>query len=127
MKKLSLLTAQFIVILVISGLPELKGQVFLDIESGFVFSGYSDVRIPGDQGTLFSLSKELDTSPAMFFRARIGYTINSRHNISALYAPLSLKSEGRVPRDISFEGEVFPANSFINGLYKFNSYGHTYR
>lgn len=127
MKKITLITGQFIIILILSGLPELKGQAFLDLETGIVFSGYNDVRIPGDQGTLFSLSKELDASPGMFFRARIGYTIKSRHNISVLYAPLSLKSEGSIPRDLLFEGEVFPANSLLKGIYKFNSYRLTYR
>lgn len=49
------------------------GQWFLDVENGAVFSGYNDVEIPRDIGTRFSLSEELKTDPAYFFRLRLGY------------------------------------------------------
>lgn len=51
--------------------PKTLAQADLDIESGFVFSGYNDVRIPGDGGTLFSLSEELETDPEVFYRIRV--------------------------------------------------------
>ncbi len=103
------------------------GQTIFDFETGVVFSGYNDVRIPGDQGTLFSLSKELDASPKVFYRVRAGYTFHTRHNLSLLYAPLAVKSNGSIPRDLTFEGVVFPANTTLIGFYKFNSYRLTYR
>ncbi len=31
-------------------------QAIIDFETGAVFNGYNDVRIPGDDGTLFSLT-----------------------------------------------------------------------
>lgn len=104
-----------------------KSQALIDLESGLVFTGYNDVRIPGDQGTLFSLKDDLQSKAKVFYRVRASYTIKSRHTISLLYAPLETKSEGSVPRDIFFEGVVFPANSQLNGIYKFNSYRLTYR
>jgi hypothetical protein len=103
------------------------GQTIFDFETGVVFSGYNDVRIPGDQGTLFSSSKELDASPKVFYRVRAGYTFHTRHNLSLLYAPLAVKSNGSIPRDLTFEGVVFPANTTLIGFYKFNSYRLTYR
>lgn len=102
-------------------------QVFIDVESGVVFTGYNNVRIPGDEGTLFSLKTDLDASPAAFFRLRVGYTIRSRHAISLLYAPLNVKSDGTIDKQIYFEGVSFPSNSYMEASYKFNSYRITYR
>lgn len=57
----------------------------------------------------------------------MSYTLNTRHTISILYAPLETKSMGRVSKDILFEDVVFPADTEIAGSYKFNSYRLTYR
>ncbi len=53
--------------------PKAFSQIDLDIETGAVFSGYNDIRIPGDKGTLFSLSDELEADPEVFYRIRIFY------------------------------------------------------
>ena len=116
-----------ILFLICSSVLSVKAQALIDMESGFVFTGYNDVRIPGDQGTLFSLKDDLQSKTKIFYRLRAGYTIKSRHTISLLYAPLETKSEGSVPNSIFFEGVVFPANVQMNGTYKFNSYRITYR
>ncbi|MCW8812534.1 MAG: hypothetical protein OQJ93_11310 [Ignavibacteriaceae bacterium] len=104
-----------------------KAQATIDLESGAVFTGYNNVRIPGNQGTLFSLKDDLISKTTFFYRIRLSYTIKSRHTISLLYAPLETKSEGRVAQNILFEGVVFPANTELKGTYKFNSYRLTYR
>ncbi|MFW6275282.1 MAG: hypothetical protein ACOC2M_01455 [bacterium] len=104
-----------------------KAQAKIDFETGLVFTGYNDVRIPGDKGTLFSLKDNLNSDAAIFSRFRLSYTIKSRHNFSVLYAPLKTESEGRVGKEILFEGVEFPANAEIGGTYKFNSYRLTYR
>jgi len=127
MKRTLLIFKTLLIVSFISGLTEVKSQVFLDVESGVVVSGYNDVRIPGDQGTIFSLSEELDASPKIFLRIRAGYTFGTRHNLSLLYAPLEVKSDGSISRDLTFEGVVFPANTALEGTYKFNSYRLTYR
>ncbi len=125
-KTLSVLTG-LAFIFGLSDLSNLNGQTIIDVEAGVVFPGYNDVRIPGDQGTLFSLSQELDASPKVFYRLRAGYTFGTRHNLSLLFAPLTVKSNGSIPRDLTFEGVVFPANRTLIGFYKFNSYRLTYR
>jgi hypothetical protein len=104
-----------------------KAQALIDFETGVVYTGYNNVRIPGNQGTLFSLKNDLTPKGEFFYRLRLNYTIRSRHTISLLYAPLETKSEGNVTNDILFEGVVFPANTDIIGTYKFNSYRLTYR
>jgi hypothetical protein len=102
-------------------------QTNIDLETGAVFTGYNDVRIPGDEGTLFSFKDDLIPKAEFFYRIRLNYTIKSRHTLSLLYAPLETKSEGSVTNDIFFEGVVFPANIQLKGIYKFNSYRLTYR
>lgn len=104
-----------------------NAQALIDFESGLAFTGYNDVRIPGDQGTPFSLKDDLQSKTKIFYRFRAGYTIKSRHTISLLYAPLETRSEGSVANDINFDGVVFPSDVQINGTYKFNSYRLTYR
>jgi len=105
----------------------LYGQATFDLETGAVATGYNNVRIPGDQGTLFSLKNDLVSKTEIFFRLRASYTIKSRHTLSLLYAPLETVSTGNVPFDIFFHGVNFPANKELTGTYKFNSYRLTYR
>lgn len=111
----------------LGGASSMKAQTIIDLEAGAVFTGYNNVRIPGDEGTLFSLKDDLMPKTEFFYRIRANYTIKSRHTFSALFAPLEIKSEGSVPYDINFQGVVFPANTKIFGTYKFNSYRLTYR
>jgi len=127
MKNNSILISVYFVFVVIFIHPPVKAQLSLDIESGAIITGYNDVRIPGDEGTLFSLTDDLNAKPTAFIRLRAGYTIKSRHTISVLYAPLNVKSDGSVAFPILFEGVTFPANTPINASYTFNSYRITYR
>jgi len=105
----------------------LFSQVDLDIETGAVFSGYNDVRIPGNRGTLFSLFEELKADPGIFYRIRLFYHFNEKHHLEVLYAPLSIRSAGQINRDIFFEGVTFPANTPLETTFKFNSYRVIYR
>ena len=107
--------------------PAAAAQLSLDVESGIVASGYNHVRIPGDTGTDFSLSEDLSADSDVYFRARLDYSLGSRHTLSALYAPLTLSAEGTLPDAILFEGEEFPAGTDVDGTYTFNSYRLTYR
>ena len=91
-----------ILLLIFSLSISVKAQASIDLESGAVFTGKNDVRIPGNQGTLFSLKDDLISKTAFFYRIRLSYTIKSRHTISLLYTPLETKSEGSVSQDILF-------------------------
>lgn len=104
-----------------------SAQSIIDFETGAVFTGYNNVRIPGDRGTYFSLKDDLKAKTEVFYRFRASYVIKSRHTLSLLYAPLETKSEGSVANDIFFEGVLFPAKTELTGTYKFNSYRLTYR
>ncbi len=98
-----------------------------EIEGGGAWSGYNDVQIPNETGTEFSLTDDLKTDSDIFYRIRIGYRFSERHEISALFAPLSLNAKGTINRSISYNGTTFPADSELEGKYKFNSYRLTYR
>jgi hypothetical protein len=124
--KLSILTFSLATLLIIRT-PGAQAQITADLETGVVFSGYNDVRIPGDSGTLFSLSEELEADPVWFGRVRLSYRFNERHSLSILIAPLTINSAGSLDRSISFEGVDFPANTPLTSTYTFNSYRLTYR
>jgi hypothetical protein len=104
-------------------------QFWLDLESGLVFPGYNDVRIPGEGGTLFSLENDLTRrqDPVIPLRVRPGFTFGERNHVFGLFAPLSLDFAGTAPYDINFEGTVFAGGEPLEAEYKFNSYRLGYR
>jgi hypothetical protein len=105
----------------------LYSQVGFDFETGLTKSGYNDVRIPGDTGTLFSLTEDFKADNTVFFRGRLNYSLNSKNTFSILIAPLTIKSAGKLGKSIQFENMTFPEDTQINATYKFNSYRLTYR
>jgi hypothetical protein len=104
-----------------------RGRWLADAEVGAVFSGYNDVRVPNDGGTDISLSGDLETEPAFFYRLRLWYRLSDRHAVSIFAAPLRLSAEGSVARPVVFDGVEFPPNAPIGGTYRFDSYRATYR
>lgn len=99
----------------------------IDLESGAIFTGYNDVRIPGDEGTMFSLKDDLKTDTELFFRARLNYHFNAKHHVSLLYAPLNVEATGTLTKAVEFQDETFAANDKLTSTFKFNSYRITYR
>jgi hypothetical protein len=99
----------------------------IDIESGVALSGYNNIRIPNNTGTLISFSEELETDPAWFVRGRLTYNFNRKHSLSLLIAPLTLHASGAVDREVIFEGESFDPNIELNGVFRFNSYRLSYK
>jgi hypothetical protein len=104
-----------------------SGRWGFDLEGGPVFSGYNNVRIPGNTGTLFSLTEDLKAQTAFAYRVRVSKTFGDRHWVSVLVAPLQVHSYGTFDRDVLFAGRLFPAGFQMEGLYRFDSYRLTYR
>jgi hypothetical protein len=98
-----------------------------DIESGFAYSGYNDVRIPGNTGTDLSLSEDLDAKSTGIVRIRFARTLGDRHQISILIAPLRFESSGTLNRDVDFNGVRFVSGLLLNSLYRFDSYRVSYQ
>jgi len=94
MKKTMILTATAVFLTAALFAPPVQGQArsgwFLDVETGGAFLGYCDVQIPGDTGTRFSLTDDLESSASAFFRLRAGLNFRKRHTLWVLLAPLSL-------------------------------------
>ncbi len=106
--------------------PAARAQLWVDLEGGAVFSGYNDVRIPGEGGTKFSFHDELETDPGFYGRLRVGWNAG-RHTVFVFGAPLTLKPTGSVDRPLLFEGVTFPADTPLEGTYTFNSWRVTWR
>lgn len=108
-----------------------NAQLVVDLESGAVFNGsYNNIRIPGNNATKFNaFGSDFDTDPTWFYRLRVGYTFNSKHTITALYAPLTVYSNANSSANspILFEGQTFVRADGLKVKYMFNSYRLTYR
>jgi hypothetical protein len=99
----------------------------VDAETGLAVSGYNNVRIPGSTGTKFSLSRDLDIDPTVFWRARFSRVFGEKHSLSLLIAPLTFNAEGKLEKDLKFAGGEFAADTFVKAKYRFDSYRVTYR
>ena len=97
-----------------------------EIETGFAWSGYNDIRIPGEGGTDFSFSEELKSEEITPTRIRFIFKVGEKSSLILLYAPLKLEAHGTLDRDLIFFEETFPAGTELDGTYKFNSYRITY-
>lgn len=103
-------------------------QWTIDAETGVTFTGYNDVRIPNESGTLFSFKEDFSVVGSIVpIRLRVGYTWNDRNHLFGLIAPLFINYEGTAPRDISFQQTSFNQGEALAGFYQFNSYRLTYR
>ena len=99
----------------------------VDFENGAAISGYNDVRIPGDTGTMFSLTDDLASDTAYYWRVRADVRLAPKHVLSALVAPLTIHASGTFDQPVSFAGATFAPGVPTTGLYVFNSYRVTYR
>jgi hypothetical protein len=100
---------------------------FLEVEAGAAFTGYNDVRIPGDTGSMISLATDTPPDPAFAFRVRGGYAFAGRHSIMVLAAPLTVRGSGVLDRPVTYQGKTFAAGTELTSSYRFDSYRITYR
>jgi hypothetical protein len=105
-----------------------QAQIKLDLEGGLVFgTNYNKVRIPNTGGSLVNLANELNMNSKVFYRVRAGYTFSERHNVSLLYAPLTIQYHGKLGENVNFNNTIFTQGQPLKVFYKFNSYRLTYR
>lgn len=107
--------------------PAVHAQLFIDLEAGIVSAGSNDVRVPGDGGTLFSLTDDLQAKTSSFLRIRPGIRFGGRHNVSLLYAPLKIVSSGIFREPVRFRDAIIEPDRVVSADYVFNSYRLTYR
>ena len=98
-----------------------------DFENGAAISGYNDARIPGDTGTLFSLTDDLDAETLYFWRFRAEIPLTGRQSLSVLAAPLTIDAPGTFDRTIRFMDATFAPGVPVTARYVFNSYRVSWR
>jgi len=105
----------------------------VEIEAGGVWQSLNDTQSPArmtatlPQGSLFSLKELQGSGPEPFVRLSAGYTWGDRHQIHALFAPLTISGTGAFSTPVLFQGEMFAANVGTAGRYRFDSYRIGYR
>lgn len=107
-------------------IQEVDSRFWIHAEVGSVWQGKNEAQIPSDTGTRFSIA-DLDDSAHLSGRIYLGYKINERHELRALYAPLTIEVDGVSDKDINFQGETFQQQVPLEAKYTFNSYRLTYR
>jgi hypothetical protein len=116
------------ILVVGTGLGQVSfAQTVLEAEGAYVIPGYNDVAIPGDSGTRFSLTEDLEAEETFAFRVRVSHTFSEKHWVALLAAPLTMKSHGTVDKDVDFNGKTFAAGTPLDSTYRFDSYRLIYR
>lgn len=101
------------------------GQTVVSLEGALAWQGRNDQRVPGNSGTEFSFA-DFNRGPFPVGRVYVGHTWNERHELRALYAPLSIDLRGRLQRAVRFLNSTFASDTETLGRYTFNSYRLTY-
>lgn len=107
--------------------PAAFAQNTLEIEGGYTVPGYINVAIPGDTGTRFSLTDDLDAEATASFRVRYGHAFAQKHWVAVLVAPLSVESHGTLDENVNFNGTAFPKGTAVDSTFRFDSYRLIYR
>jgi len=95
----------------------------LRLSVGSSFQMRNDVQIPNDEnGTRFSLANTVGEGPVNAVRLEALWSINERHGIRLMLAPLSYSELTAFDTPVSFEGEFFNANEPLDAGYRFNSW-----
>ncbi len=98
-------------------------RFFGEIEGGLLWQTRNDVQIPNNtDGTRFSLVDLVGKGPLPWFRLYFTWSINERHNLYGLYAPLSYTKSGVFETDVNFAGKTYSQDVSVDATYKFNSY-----
>ncbi len=99
----------------------------VELESGWLWIGRADVRIPGDEGTRFSFSNDLNADSTAYVRGRFEWRLAPRHGLVLTLAPLEATASGTLTEETRFADTTFPAGSAVDATYRFNNYRLTYR
>ena len=114
-----------VTVLLVLSTPPALAQFYVDVEGGRASAGHNTVRIPLDSGIRFSLTDELRSDPAAYWRVRIGKRFG-KNDVSVLAAPLTLRSSGRMDKAVNFAGGSFPGGVNVEAVYRFDSYRARY-
>jgi len=91
--------------------------------AGSSWQARNDVQIPNtDSGTRFSLFEAVGSGPVPAARLEINWSVNARHGLRIMLAPLSYTENVEFDQPIDFNGQRFIANETTSASYRFNSW-----
>lgn len=99
----------------------------LNLETGVVWQSRNNVRIPGDDGTRFSLVDVAGKGPYSFYRLESLVNLDANQQLRFLIAPFKYTENGELDKDVFFVDQNFLAGQPTRATYKFNSYRISYR
>ncbi|MCX7959477.1 MAG: hypothetical protein N3B13_10565 [Deltaproteobacteria bacterium] len=102
------------------------GQASVNIQLSSAFTVYNEIRSPGDSGTFISLSDTLTPEAAISPRLETGYYFG-RHYAGLMGTLLRVRYEGRLDKEVLYEGKTFTKGSEVLAKYRFDSYRLYYR
>ena len=121
-------TLKFYIIAAIFIMPVYASAEFVtSFQGAAVYSSRNDAALPGDSGDRFSYCDDLESGIVFSPRIEAGYEFSGRHFVGLMASLLRLEPEGKLDRDIHFDGKLYPAGTEVKGKYRFDSYRATYR
>lgn len=99
----------------------------ISLETGAVWQSRNDVRIPGDDGTQYSIADIAGEGPFLFYRLEYFLNLAERKQLRFLVAPFRFTKSGVPNKDIFYVDESFSAGQKTKFTYQFNSYRLSYR
>lgn len=103
-------------------------RISLEIEAGPIWQTRNDVQVPNDpSATRFSLRNLTGSGPWPAARLYASWHLNDRHELRALFAPLTIVETATLAAPVEFAGASYSTREPTEGTYTFNSYRLTYR
>lgn len=116
-------TLSILVMLALEPTVAAERSVDVRFSVGSSWQARNDVQIPNtDQGTRFSLEDAAGAGPAPSARLEVNWSLNERHGIRVLLAPLSYTETVTFDQPVRFAGESFSSGESTDATYRFNSW-----
>jgi hypothetical protein len=103
-----------------------SAEFITSFQGSAVYSAKNDAALPGDTGSKFSFSDELDSGVVFSPRVEAGYEFADRHFVRFMASLLRLEDKGTLKRNIMFDDKIFTAGTEVKGKYRFDSYRASY-
>ncbi|MBF0360904.1 MAG: hypothetical protein HQK49_07825 [Oligoflexia bacterium] len=124
LKIIAIATAIFVFITPIVFAMDFKNRI--DMEHALIWQGKNQFQITNNaSGTRIDI-KDNGGEPFLVHRLTYYRTLKGPHHLRLLIAPLEIKSDGILDRDVLFQNQLFQKSEFVSFTYKFNSYRVSY-
>ncbi|MBF0360980.1 MAG: hypothetical protein HQK49_08210 [Oligoflexia bacterium] len=97
-----------------------------DIESALLWQAKNQFQVPNNSGGTRIDIKDSAGTPFLIHRFTYYRTLTGPHQLRVMIAPLEIKSEVVLDKDILFQNRTFQKDELVSYTYKFNSYRLSY-